>query len=417
MLRLITLALVGAVLIAAPLFLEPHSIGVLTTALIAALFAMAFNLLSGRAGMLSFGHAAYFAIGGFAVIHTMQAVESGAIWLPTPLVPLMGGVAGLIGGLGAGFFATRRSGVYFSMVTLALAEMLHALAPNLGGFFGGEVGLTSMRMPWLAFDYGSENQVYFTVLAWTVFGIALLYAYNQTLFGRLTVGLRESERRISFLGYNAHHTKIIVFGVSAMFSGIAGGLLAFATESMNYSMLGMGMSASVVLHTFVGGSTVFLGPALGALIFALFGSLVSDLTKNWLLYQGILFVLIMMFMGDGLAMLWIRIVNECRSRNWDALRQRVLLLIPGLLITVGAITILEVTSKILDQQQYATSVARMNAWPPVSVFGVSWDPTSALTWLLPLVAILVGIGFVYLILARKMQQRTGTIIMSREPAR
>lgn len=170
--------------------LSGHVVGVLTTALVAVLFAMAFNLLSGRAGMLSFGHAAYFAIGGFAVIHAMQAVEKGLLWLPTPLLPLVGGVAGLIGGLCAGYFATLRSGVYFSMVTLALAELLHAIAPNLGSVFGGEVGLTTMRMPWAAFDYGNEVHVYYTVVAWVVLCIGLLYAYNQTLFGRLTVGVR-----------------------------------------------------------------------------------------------------------------------------------------------------------------------------------------------------------------------------------
>lgn len=416
MLRVGTLALTGAVLIGAPLVLKSHSVGVLTTALITVLFAMAFNLLSGRAGMLSFGHAAYFAIGGFAVIHAMQAVESGAIWLPTPLLPLVGGVAGLIGGLCAGYFATLRSGVYFSMVTLALAELLHAIAPNLGGIFGGEVGLSTMRMPWMSFDYGSETQIYYTVLAWVVLSIGLLYVYNQTLFGRLTVGLREAERRVSFLGYNVHHTKIIVFAVSAMFSGIAGGLLAFTTESVNYSMLGMGMSASVVLHTFVGGATVFFGPAVGAFIFALFGSLVSDVTKNWLLYQGILFVLIMMFMGDGLAMLWMRIMNEFKERNWGALRWRALLLVPGALATAGAITVLEFVSRILDQQ-YATIVSRTNAWPPVPLYGLSWDPTSATTWLAPLLAMAVGIGLIYLVVRRQTQQHTEVAVQAEELAR
>lgn len=399
MLRIGILASVVALLLCAPFVLSGHVVGVLTTALIAVLFAMAFNLLSGRAGMLSFGHAAYFAIGGFAVIHAMQAVEKGNLWLPTPLLPLVGGVAGLIGGLCAGYFATLRSGVYFSMVTLALAELLHAIAPNLGGIFGGEVGLTTMRMPWSSFDYGNEIHVYYTVVAWVVLCIGLLYVYNQTLFGRLTVGLREAERRVSFLGYNLHHTKIIVFGVSAMFSGIAGGLLAFTTESINYSILGMGMSASVVLHTFVGGSGVFFGPAVGAFVFALFGSLVSDMTKNWLLYQGILFVGIMMFMGDGLAMLWLRIVNEFKERSWGALKRRALLLPPGLLAVAGVVTLLELISRILNQQ-YSAIVGRTKAWPPISLYGLNWDPTAVATWLVPTLAIGVGAGLVLLVISR-----------------
>ena len=416
MLRIGILASVVVLLLGAPLALSGHVVGVLTTALIAVLFAMAFNLLSGRAGMLSFGHAAYFAIGGFAVIHAMQAIEKGNLWLPTPFLPLVGGVAGLIGGLCAGYFATLRSGVYFSMVTLALAELLHAIAPNLGGIFGGEVGLTTMRMPWSSFDYGNEVHVYYTVVAWVVLCIGLLYAYNQTLFGRLTVGLREAERRVSFLGYNLHHTKIIVFGVSAMFSGIAGGLLAFTTESINYSMLGMGMSASVVLHTFVGGSGVFFGPAVGAFIFALFGSLVSDVTKNWLLYQGILFVVIMMFMGDGLAMLWLRIVNEFKERNWGALKLRALLLPPGLLAAAGVVTLLELASRILDQQ-YSAIVGRTKAWPPVPLYGLKWDPAAVSTWLVPALAIGVGAGLAFLVISRTGRETAPTVALAEEHAR
>lgn len=416
MMRIGILALVVALLFGAPLVLSGHVVGVLTTALVAVLFAMAFNLLSGRAGMLSFGHAAYFAIGGFAVIHAMQAVEKGLLWLPTPLLPLVGGVAGLIGGLCAGYFATLRSGVYFSMVTLALAELLHAIAPNLGSIFGGEVGLTTMRMPWTSFDYGNEVHVYYTVVAWVVLCIGLLYAYNQTLFGRLTVGVREAERRVSFLGYNLHHTKIIVFGVSAMFSGIAGGLLAFTTESINYSILGMGMSASVVLHTFVGGSGVFFGPAVGAFAFALFGSLVSDMTKNWLLYQGILFVGIMMFMGDGLAMLWLRIMNEIKERNWSVLKLRALLLPPGLLVAAGVVTLLELTSRILDQQ-YSAIVSRTKAWPPLSLYGFNWDPTSMATWLVPILAIGAGAGLVFLVMSRAGREGAPTAALAGEHAR
>ena len=128
--------------------------------LIAALFACAFNLLAGQGGMLSFGHAAYFGVGTFATIHAMNAL-GGAGLLPTPLMPLAGGVAGLLFGLVAGWFATMRAGVYFSMITLALAELLHALAPHLKGVFGGEAGLSAMRMPAWGFTFGSDVEVYF----------------------------------------------------------------------------------------------------------------------------------------------------------------------------------------------------------------------------------------------------------------
>ena len=140
------LILCVAALCALPWLLPAGQLVAAVQMLIAALFACAFNLLAGQGGMLSFGHAAYFGVGTFATIHAMNAL-GGAGLLPTPLMPLVGGVAGLLFGLVAGWFATMRSGVYFSMITLALAELLHALAPHLKGVFGGEAGLSAMRMP------------------------------------------------------------------------------------------------------------------------------------------------------------------------------------------------------------------------------------------------------------------------------
>lgn len=161
MVRLVSLLIGLSLLLGLPMMLGTYQLGMVQTALIMALFAMAFNLLSGQAGMLSFGHAAYFAIGGFGTIYAMRWVEAGVVDIPTPLLPLAGGVFAGLFGIVAGLFATKRSGVYFSMVTLAIAELLHGIAPTMGEAFGGESGLTSMRMPWLSFDYGSETQVYY----------------------------------------------------------------------------------------------------------------------------------------------------------------------------------------------------------------------------------------------------------------
>src|SRR5690349_744358 len=157
-LKLIVGLLAAAVLTAVPPFLGLGWQNALTTMLIAALFAASFNLLMGQGGMLSFGHAAYYGIGAFTVLHLMQAAEDG-LSFPTVLLPLAGGGAGLLAGLGAGALATRRTGVYFSLVTLALAEMLHALAPHWEGVFGGEAGLSSMRMPFLGLSLGSSIEV------------------------------------------------------------------------------------------------------------------------------------------------------------------------------------------------------------------------------------------------------------------
>ena len=156
---LVTIALAVLLLAAVPALLSQGLVNAAIQMLIAALFASAYNVLCGQAGMLSFGHAAYFGIGAFATVHAMNAV-GGTGLLPTPLLPLAGGLGGLALGVAAGWFATQRTGTYFAMITLAIAELLHALAPHLKGWFGGEAGVSAMRMPAHGLTFGSTAQVY-----------------------------------------------------------------------------------------------------------------------------------------------------------------------------------------------------------------------------------------------------------------
>ncbi len=287
-------------LLALPVLLSQGLLNAAIQMLIAALFACAYNVLCGQAGMLSFGHAAYFGVGAFATIHAMNAL-GGTGLLPTPLLPLAGAAAGLVIGALAGWFATQRTGTYFAMITLAIAELLHSLAPHLKGWFGGEAGVSGMRVPSLGVTFGSTTEVYYLVLAWVLACLALLWFFTLTPLGRLALGLRENSHRLAFLGYDVHKLGVVVFAISAMFSGIAGGLQVVNNEAANYVVFEASVSAAVVLNTYIGGTKVFLGPALGAALMTFFGYAVSDLTRSWLLYQGILFVLVMMFMPDGLA--------------------------------------------------------------------------------------------------------------------
>ena len=279
----IHLAIGVALLVALPALLSQSLVNAAIQMLIAALFACAFNLVCGQAGMLSFGHAAYFGVGTFATVHAMNAFN-GAGLLPTPLMPLAGAVVGLLTGIAAGWFATQRTGTYFAMITLALAELMHALAPHLKGVFGGEAGISAMRMPAWGLGFGSSTEVYYLVLAWVLLSLAVLYLFTLTPVGRLTLGLRENSQRLRFLGYDVHRLNVTVFAISAMFAGIAGGLQALNTESANYVLLESHVSAAVVLNSYIGGVTVFLGPALGAVLMTFFGYALSDLTRSWLLY-------------------------------------------------------------------------------------------------------------------------------------
>ncbi|QRQ87698.1 branched-chain amino acid ABC transporter permease [Cupriavidus oxalaticus] len=399
--RNILLALAVAALVAAPAVLSPSLVNATIQMLIAVLFAMAFNLLSGQGGMLSFGHAAYFGVGAFATVHAMNAVGGNGL-LPTPLLPLAGGAAGLAIGLAAGWFATKRTGVYFAMITLALAELLHALAPHIKSWFGGEAGISTMRMPAWGLTFGDSHQVYYLTLAWVLLSLALLYLYTLTPVGRLTLGLRENANRLRFLGYDVHRLSVLVFAISTTFSGIAGGLQAINMEAANYVVFESSVSAAVVLNSYIGGVKVFLGPALGAALMTFFGYAVSDLTRSWLLYQGIVFVLVMLFMPAGISGLltwWV-----AGSKTYGARRLlpiAVAFVAATLLLAGGTVFGVELLQRFFSQDYRALAALNGGAgWPPIPLFGREWAPLSPLTWLPP--AVLVGAGA---LLARRASQR------------
>ena len=394
------LAFVGAgvaALVALPWMLSQGLVNASIQMLIAALFACAYNLLCGQAGMLSFGHAAYFGVGAFATVHAMNAV-GGAGLLPTPLLPLAGAAGGLALGVAAGWFATKRSGTYFAMITLAIAELLHALAPHLKGVFGGEAGISAMRMPSMGLSFGSTTQVYYLTLAWVLLCVALLYLYTLTPVGRLTLGLRENGHRLRFLGYDVHKLSVLVFAVSGLFSGVAGGLQVVSNEAANYVLFDPHLSAAVVLNSYIGGVKVFLGPALGASLMTFFGYAVSDLTQSWLLYQGILFVLVMMFMPAGLAGLF-GLSGTLRARHGFAalLPVAALAIAAALLLSEGGTFLVELLQRLFSQDYRALAAANAALpWPPVALFGTAWSPTAAATWLVPAALLAVGGAFVHL---------------------
>ncbi|MBB4003607.1 branched-chain amino acid transport system permease protein [Aurantimonas endophytica] len=388
--NLLVLAAILALLVAVPPFLDISWQNALVNVLIASLFALAFNLLIGQAGLLSFGHAAYFGVGAFAALHLMIAVEDG-LPFPTPLLPLAGAAAGLLVGLVAGYFATMRSGVYFALVTLAIAELFHSLAPRLQDLFGGESGIASMRMPWQGLTFGSMLEVYYLTLFWVVACGLGLWAYTRTPFGRLTLALRDNEQRVRFLGYNAHASKVVIFAVSAMVTGVAGSLQAISNETANYSLFATDVSAQVVLQTFVGGSTVFFGPVIGATAFTLFSFLVSDLTRSWVFYQGLIFVLVMLYMPTGIGGVAYHHIRNRRRLDWSLLAGPYLLaLVGGLLITAGIVFLTETVAVLFGEDYARSREAAEGGLPAFELFGSSWDPAGIVTWLIPLLLLLVG---------------------------
>ena len=389
--RMVLLAAGVCVLAAAPLMLSDGLVNAAISMLIAALFACAYNLLCGQAGMLSFGHSAYFGVGAFATIHAMNAV-GGAGLLPTPLMPLAGALGGLLFGFAAGWFSTQRTGAYFAMITLAIAELLHAIAPQLKGVFGGEAGISSMRMPAWGWDFGSTTEVYYLTLAWVLASLAGLYLLTRTPLGRLALGIRENSHRLRFLGYEVHRVSVLIFALSGMFSGIAGSLQVLSNESANYVMFDTSLSAAVVLNTYIGGVHAFLGPALGAALVTFFGYAVSDLTQSWLLYQGVLFVLVIMFMPTGLAELLDLACGSARRYGARAVAPAAgLYVLAGGAYAAALVFLTELLQRLFSQDYRSLAqAAGAGHWPPVRMFGHDWTPLGTWTWAAPAALIVAG---------------------------
>lgn len=299
--RLVVWFVAAAILLGVPLMMGPAGQSVLGKMLIAGIFATGFGLLSGQSGMMSFGHAAFFGIGAIATMHAMIAAEKGGLHIPTPLLPVVGGLAGAILAAGAGAVAVRRSGSYFTLITLAIAELIHAIAIQWQSVFGGESGLTSMRMPWAGISFGSPLEVYYCILLWSVLCLLGAWLLTKTAFGQIILAIRENEERVRFIGFSPARYKVPMFAISGMFAGIAGGLLAFSTESATYSLFGIYVSVEVVFHTFIGGTALFLGPAVAAAALIWIPYVLSDWTRMWPLYQGVLFMVLMYYAPTGLS--------------------------------------------------------------------------------------------------------------------
>ena len=254
-------ALIAAVLLllalAAPFVLYPVF---LMKVLCFALFACAFNLLIGFAGLLSFGHAAFFGGAAYIAAHTVK--EWG--WAPEFGLLAATIVAGLMG-LVFGLIAIRRQGIYFAMITLALSQMVFFLALQLP-FTHGEDGIQGVPRGLLfgLFDLSQPLTMYYTVLAIFVAGFALIWRTVHSPFGQVLKAIRENEPRAVSLGYRTDRYKLVAFVLSASLAGLAGGTKAIVFQLASLTDVTWQMSGEVVLMTLLGGMGTLFGPVVGA---------------------------------------------------------------------------------------------------------------------------------------------------------
>lgn len=267
---------------------------------------LAYNILLGQGGMLSFGHAVYSGIGAFLAIHALNRAGAGTLGLPVSLVPLVGGLAGLGCAALLGYVSTKKAGTPFAMITLGIGELVFALALMLPEFSGGEGGISSNRVigpPVWGISFGPQIQVYYLVAVYCFICTAAMFALTRTPLGRMLNAVRDNPERVEFIGYNTHWVRFMAFAISGFFAGIAGGLGAINTEIVNGEVLHASRSGAYLLFTFMGGAMFFFGPIIGAVLMVICGVLLSELTKAWLLYLGLIFLFMVMYAPGGFASL------------------------------------------------------------------------------------------------------------------
>jgi branched-chain amino acid transport system permease protein len=346
---------------------------------------LSFNLLFGQTGLLSFGHAVYFGLGGYAAIGVMRAINHG-FPLPMLLVPLAGAGGGLLAGLAFGALTTRRSGTIFALISLGVGELVYAATFLLPGIFGGEEGISASRTR-AAVDFGlplgSQLHVYYAIVLWAVAAALAMYAFTKTPVGRMCNAVRDNPERAEFVGYDTQRVRFIAFVMAGLFAGLAGGLHAINYEIVSADAVGAQRSGTVLIMAYIGGAAQFTGPILGAIVITWLQSSLSDYTSAWLLYLGIFFIVVILYAPYGLAGLIAMHRQLARPRVLGAMLAAYgVAMVPLALMTAGAVLAIEMSYRLSTQPELGTRMRVL--WRPI-------DAASPWPWLVAAVSVAGGL--------------------------
>ncbi|WP_375174340.1 branched-chain amino acid ABC transporter permease [Pseudooceanicola sp.] len=351
-------------------------------------FAVAYNMLLGKGGMLSFGHAVYFGLGGYFCMHAMNWIEDGrGLWgsYPTFFLPLMGFLAGAAAAVVIGSFSCRRAGTTFAMISLGVAELVFSGAFMFDSLFGGEQGINGDRMNGpevFGLTMGPMQDIYWFMAFWTILAVLAMYAFTRTPLGRLSEATRDNPQRVQFIGYNPTRVRWLVFSISGGFAGLAGGMSAVNYEIFTPEALSLIPSGFVLIMAYVGGITYFAGPIMGAILLTYMSSMMSDFTEAWLLYLGLMFVIIVMYAPRGIAGIVFGFWEGIRGSNPGEFLKKWLMQLVGCgLMLVGLIILVEV------------AVRWSNGWgESFEPYGLHFPIDSVVTWIAIIVPLAAGVS-------------------------
>jgi len=267
--------------------------------MILAIFALGYNLLLGRTGLLSFGHAAFYAGGAYGLglfsIHVSQ----------NPLLGILVGVIlACVLAVIVGFFCVRHTEIYFAMLTLAFGMMVFSLIWNMREITGGDDGLVGIMRTQIPLGFASlpiskTEFYYFFVLFWFVLSVGVIYLIRNSPFGLILSGLRENDRRVEFAGLSVKNYRLAAFVISGTFAGLAGSLGALLENNTDPFSAHWSHSAEPILVSLIGGIQTFAGPLVGSVIFIVLREVIERFTQNWMLWFGIILLVIIMGLRGG----------------------------------------------------------------------------------------------------------------------
>jgi|TARA_B110000881_G_scaffold185327_1_gene173485 branched-chain amino acid transport system permease protein len=346
------------------------AISILNQMVIAIVFALSYNMLLGQGGMLSFGHAVYFGLGGFLSVHALMLIEFETIVFSILWIPLIGGLFGLLAGIFIGSFSTRKAGTVFAMISLGIGELIAASSLIFSSFFGGEAGISGDRTfgpTFFGFDFAQNIEIYYVAAVWAFIATLFMYLFTQTPAGRMANAVRDNPERAEFIGYSSRKVRFISFCASGLFAGIAGGLFALNYEFITEENLNAATSGRVLLMAYIGGLGYFIGPIIGAVVLTLMNSLLSNYSELWMLYLGIMFLLTVMYLPRGFAGFIMMHQLAWVSGNMKLLIKPYLVTtIPALLFTLCTIALIEMSHTEDEVFHY---------------LGLVLNPASPITWI------------------------------------
>ena len=316
------------------------------------IFAISFNQLLGQTGLLNLGHSIFMGAGSYFSGLILLQINKGVLYIPLPILPLFGGLAGFILAGLIGYFSVQRSGMIFAMLTLAILEFVNALSTSFPSVLGGMTVDRTLNTSLFSLHYDSKQAVCLIVMTWLFIAVFISYYFLQTPLGKMCIAVRENLSRAEFVGYSSYMIRYLSFCFSGFLAGIAGTLFVINYELVSPEVFSLREAFNILCATFIGGTGYFLGPIIGASIFSLSGIVLTRSTEIWSLYQGILLMIFVLYFPRGLAGFFIDQKDMIKSRRkLDTIYHYFKIIIPALITIFSISWLIECLNIILHHQE------------------------------------------------------------------